>query len=45
MTNFANSAIGFGLSHLLLEAFNDLQHDGLVRAPGTRVQRRHSWSH
>jgi xylene monooxygenase subunit XylM len=38
-------ALGFGLSRLLLEAFNYLQHYGLVRAPGTRFQRRHSWSH
>jgi alkane 1-monooxygenase len=36
---------GFGLSRLLLEAFNYLQHYGLVRAPGTRYDRRHVWSH
>lgn len=38
-------AAGFGVSRLLLESFNYLQHYGLVRAPGTRFGRRHSWSH
>jgi toluene methyl-monooxygenase len=36
---------GFAASRLLLEAFNYLQHYGLVRAPGTRYDRRHTWSH
>jgi alkane 1-monooxygenase len=36
---------GAALSRLLLEAFNYLQHYGLVRAPGTRHERRHTWSH
>ncbi|MFT3771847.1 MAG: alkane 1-monooxygenase [Minicystis sp.] len=35
----------FLLSRLLLEAFNYLQHYGIVRAPGTRYDRRHTWSH
>ena len=38
-------AAGFGMSRLLLESFNYLQHYGLVRVPDTRFQRRHSWSH
>jgi toluene methyl-monooxygenase len=38
-------AAGFAVSRLLLESFNYLQHYGLVRAPGTRFGRRHSWSH
>jgi alkane 1-monooxygenase len=38
-------AAGFGQGRLLLEAFNYLQHYGIVRAPGTRYDRRHTWSH
>jgi alkane 1-monooxygenase len=38
-------AAGFGLSRFLLESFNYLQHYGIVRAQGTRWDRRHSWSH
>jgi fatty acid desaturase len=37
--------IGFLLSRLMLESFNYLQHYGIVRAPDTRYQRRHTWSH
>jgi alkane 1-monooxygenase len=32
-------------ARFLLESFNYLQHYGLVRAPGTRYARRHTWSH
>jgi alkane 1-monooxygenase len=38
-------AIGFGLSRMLLESFNYLQHYGLIRAPDARFHRRHTWSH
>jgi hypothetical protein len=38
-------ASGFILSRLLLESFNYLQHYGIVRVPGTRYGRRHSWAH
>ena len=36
---------GFVLARILLESFNYLQHYGLVRLPGTRYERRHTWSH
>lgn len=36
---------GFLLARILLESFNYLQHYGLLRVPGTRYDRRHSWSH
>ncbi|MEZ4307010.1 MAG: fatty acid desaturase [Polyangiaceae bacterium] len=38
-------AAGCGLSRLLLETFNYLQHYGLVRVAGTPYDRRHTWSH
>jgi xylene monooxygenase subunit XylM len=37
--------IGFALSRVLLEAFNYLQHYGLIREPGKRQALRHSWNH
>lgn len=38
-------AAGFVVSRFLLESFNYLQHYGLVRVPGERYDRRHTWSH
>ncbi|MFO0761668.1 MAG: alkane 1-monooxygenase [Byssovorax sp.] len=38
-------ALGFGAARFLLEGFNYLQHYGIVRASGTRYERRHTWSH
>lgn len=37
--------LAFGISKVMLESFNYLQHYGLVRAKGVRASTRHVWSH